>query len=992
MLNPHPFYRWETGWNTGFYPDNQIASDLLNEIYLAVTAALPTWVTVGVTTLPQLKLSLRTFIDQYNAYPYYGNYTIVSNIVISGTDYIYNFYIRDLNLYKVDPSQEVWIFGLANVSNKVITASGIYAGFTPGAYTGTFDAPLIPEETKVKEALEVINLNGSAFFPITYSFDPLSLVASSGLARGKDWRLDGNEIERFPAPANPYENQRKFQLPQLNADDAYVISIMERIIQASLQDNDYTNSVLATYNSFTLPDGWTSAVSNPGFTTYNRVQFDFIDSTRRKFILVGRLDEEWLWQRFVSDEYGNAPFDFLTAYTESTALPYDPNQAGRWIYNSDTFDFEFVEFTSGCYVSPEFYPMPAKPGDQWQFNVVDGNLEGIDQVDVGLFTEDGLFVQKIGEAVIDSVTLQFSGFWWQPSESNIGYSQWYNDVYTEWGSPAISFKLSDCNGNPIGGTLGTIPAAALINSSFALFKTEFESIEFPSVITSAEVNQVGGQITFTLAMRPSQACFCGIQMVMMDDEDVEHYFIDPADLSQNYPQQTQHQASVTIPSKNGCFRMGLYRLPEGNPSENTNCTVTFEKEFNQGEFSNTEEFMIAVNALFGSENPYLAFKLSNGISYVYTVISNTTTPQQIADWANTIPGMVATWIEDTFILNFAWTREVECGSEVVFSGCASNESGECIDTEYPWFSTQSACCPCEPKCELSFNLDLTIGGGGCPDFTPAGQEENQFAIFLTPDNDLPYDNKYCLKTIPVSEIPSDETQQDFMANWFLSIPGVSVTYDPLAEPCVFVVNWTIDLPCDTPYKLVTTYVDESNELTSGVTSTEQQSCPCPPAPEPDTFYGLYSLSNIIKIDASDCFSTILEYWADSNQIAQSFEYFNDWKQRVRIGLNGGGEKPVLEESLYRQSNGVHRRPQNKQDLSVDLHTDFFDLDTQLAMTDATRHPYLIWEGKSIFVKGDIEVATTQDFTTQSSFETLSQMKFQALIQGFQPRNSSCLTC
>ena len=27
-----------------------------------------------------------------------------------------------------------------------------------------------------------------------------------------------------------------------------------------------------------------------------------------------------------------------------------------------------------------------------------------------------------------------------------------------------------------------------------------------------------------------------------------------------------------------------------------------------------------------------------------------------------------------------------------------------------------------------------------------------------------------------------------------------------------------------------------------------------------------------------------------------------------------------------------------------------------------------------------------------TIETLSQMKFQALIQGFQPRNSSCLTC
>jgi hypothetical protein len=155
---------------------------------------------------------------------------------------------------------------------------------------------------------------------------------------------------------------------------------------------------------------------------------------------------------------------------------------------------------------------------------------------------------------------------------------------------------------------------------------------------------------------------------------------------------------------------------------------------------------------------------------------------------------------------------------------------------------------------------------------------------------------------------------------------------------------------------------------------------------------LYSLSNNININRADCFSTILEFWSDDDTIAEGFEYYDGWKQRIRVGLNGGGEKPVIEENLYRQSNGVHKRPQNKQDLSLDLHTDFFDLDTQLAMTDATRHPYLVWSGKPIFVKGDIEVATTQDFTTQSSFETLSQMKFQALIQGFQPRNSSCLTC
>jgi hypothetical protein len=169
-------------------------------------------------------------------------------------------------------------------------------------------------------------------------------------------------------------------------------------------------------------------------------------------------------------------------------------------------------------------------------------------------------------------------------------------------------------------------------------------------------------------------------------------------------------------------------------------------------------------------------------------------------------------------------------------------------------------------------------------------------------------------------------------------------------------------------------------------ATTEQTCEC------QTQFYLYSLSNIINIDASDCFSTMIEFWSSNNTIAQGFEYVGEWKQRVRLGINGGGAKPIIEENLYRQSNGVHKRPQNKQDLSVDLHTDFLDEAAQLALVDATRHPSLVWDGKSIFVKGDIEVATIQDFTTQSSFETLAQVKFQALIQGFQPKNSSCLTC
>jgi len=155
---------------------------------------------------------------------------------------------------------------------------------------------------------------------------------------------------------------------------------------------------------------------------------------------------------------------------------------------------------------------------------------------------------------------------------------------------------------------------------------------------------------------------------------------------------------------------------------------------------------------------------------------------------------------------------------------------------------------------------------------------------------------------------------------------------------------------------------------------------------------IYSFSNLISLDNSDCFSTMIQFWAESNAIAQGFEYYNDWYQQVRIGINGGGQKPIITESTYRQSNGVTRRPSNKQDLSIDLHTDFLDLETQSALVDATRHPNLVVDGRNIFVNGDIEVATIQDFTTQSSFEDLAQVKFSALIQGYQPKNSTCINC
>ena len=157
-------------------------------------------------------------------------------------------------------------------------------------------------------------------------------------------------------------------------------------------------------------------------------------------------------------------------------------------------------------------------------------------------------------------------------------------------------------------------------------------------------------------------------------------------------------------------------------------------------------------------------------------------------------------------------------------------------------------------------------------------------------------------------------------------------------------------------------------------------------------YDLYSMSNLLRHDDSDCYSTLIEFSGTTSSVFSGFEYFGSWTQVVRLGINGGGEKPNFDENVYRQSNGFFKRPAVKQNYRIDLHTDFIDTSTQYALSDATRHPVFVWNGKNLFCDGDVDVATIQDFSTQSSFEPLAQVKFSALVQGYQPNQSKCLTC
>jgi len=856
---PNSFYRFQPAWNAGFYPDNQITSNLLNEVEATIGAWLPGFFTGK--TISELIAGVQSQLDVYNTFPYFGDFKIVSTTAPDPPFVDYYIYVRNSSLYAIDNTQQILIFGQYTASTKVVVNATLSA-FSPGSYSGTFDYSAIPVEAEVDRALQIVEQNGSAFFPMTYSFNSGTNIATSGLARGKNWQLDSSgNATRLPADTLPKQNARTFSLAAQNAEDRYCISMMEKVINFSFTNN-VPIEVRNYFLEFSLPDGWGYTASIVA-GTYDRLYLQLYRDDR-SLLMIGRLDTTWLWQRFISDS-GSNDYTYFIDYSSTTALPYLPLASYQWLYG-DWYDMEFVDFNAGCFESQEFYAMPAIPGDNWQFNVPSdsGNLTGLTTASVGLFTQDGQFIQEVGDAVRNCCFEAYLPYVIVDGSAP-AFDDWVSFVDTYLVTTPLQFFFSNQTANYTGLTAGTetagqigaiaatLPAGTVTTYDKQDFIDAVAALSWPAGIevTGSVVSFSGSEVVELKFCNYLASEYPSIQAKSIVGETI--FFLSYIKSLCCEPQQ--FQATSLIPAvASGCYRLGLYNLQETGGS-NT-CELTFEFIIDS-----PEAYVDSINTY----SPlYLAFALWDGanLSQIYTQQIPSTVPPspgfdlaQIIDFANGIPGMVATYDEETAYLTYNWTVTVPCNQEFSFRHLVLNEDDSIEDLI---FATETQLCTCE----------------------------------------------------------------------------------------------VVDLDA----------------------------------------YSLYSLSNIINIDGSDCFSTMLEFWANDNSIAQGFEYFNGWKQRVRLGLNGGGAKPVIEENVYRQSNGVHRRPQNKQDLSLDLHTDFIDPETQLALVDATRHPYLVWNNKSIFVKGDLDVATIQDFTTQSSFETLAQVKFSALLQGFQPKNSSCLTC
>jgi hypothetical protein len=243
--------------------------------------------------------------------------------------------------------------------------------------------------------------------------------------------------------------------------------------------------------------------------------------------------------------------------------------------------------------------------------------------------------------------------------------------------------------------------------------------------------------------------------------------------------------------------------------------------------------------------------------------------------------------------------------------------------------------------------------------------------------------------IAYADLDTSGDQLDFfnsiVAQFNEAFPLWTITYEDKEEEGNFLYFTVDNVECcvqgigyNTDFSIwpgPVTLFDRNNAC--GCATQLQATVAIPYLPDGNYYLGLYNssgyinevfaFSNTLSLDNSETFSTIWQYGSAENAIIEGFEYFDGWLQRVRLPINGAGQKPQIEESIYRNSDGTYQRPSNYSDLTVDLHSDYLDLETRNAVASATRCPILLFEGQSIFVSGDLDVATVQDFSNKTSF-------------------------
>jgi hypothetical protein len=395
MGNAHPFYRFSpANVNGGFEPGYSYQSGLLDAFLNEYLDGDFIGDPIG-----QAIKDFQTEILNINSPANGGDLRLVypkPYPTITGVQTLI-FYVQNDQLYAVDSTQRVTI--TLDLNNGNITASTfVFSGIVSAS--SSYDDPILDIELLVKRALEIYHQNGSAIFPITYSFDKTTGIATSSIARGKDWKvdLDTGVVGRYPAQTNPFGPVKSVTFSALSPSQNYILSLMERIISLTIADQTLTAADLINeINLLHLPDDYTVTNTTDASGATERVLTLF--TGERSFILIARTDGTfWYFQRFVIDD-STPTNNFLVAYGFGTSLPYEP-LAGA-LFPNGWSDMDLIQFDNGC--EPEevdTFQMPIKTGDTYQFNIIpeQANLTGLISCQIGLFDENLNFVSEIGSA------------------------------------------------------------------------------------------------------------------------------------------------------------------------------------------------------------------------------------------------------------------------------------------------------------------------------------------------------------------------------------------------------------------------------------------------------------------------------------------------------------------------------------------------------------------------------------------------------------------
>jgi len=535
MGNAHPFYRFSpANINGGFEPGYSYQSGLLDAFLNEYLDGDFIGDPIG-----QAIKDFQTEILNINSAANGGDLRLVypkPYPTITGVQTLI-FYVQNDQLYAVDSTQRVTI--TLDLNNGNITASTfVFSGIVSAS--SSYDDPIVDVELLVKRALEIYYQNGSAIFPITYSFDRTTGIATSSIARGKDWKvdLDTGVVGRYPAQSNPFAPVNSVTFSALTPSQNYILSLMERIISLTIEDQTLTASdLINAINLLHLPDDYT--VTNTTDTSGATERVLTLFTGERSFILIARTDGTfWYFQRFVIDD-STPTNNFLVAYGFGTSLPYEP-LAGA-LFPNGWSDMDLIQFDNGCEPQEvDTFQMPIKTGDTYQFNIIpeQANLTGLISCQIGLFDENLNFVSEIGTAVYPECFT-----------ANISIELTESDILNIFDSDVDNtYNGYDCNGDLVFSY--TVPWSEISNfPNYGQETADYINALDEVVVSYVYTDSDGIIFIFDVAdFYPSAqtAEFVAAALIVPSDDI-------------RCAGATQFQATVTIPSApDGCYVFGLY--------------------------------------------------------------------------------------------------------------------------------------------------------------------------------------------------------------------------------------------------------------------------------------------------------------------------------------------------------------------------------------------------------------------------------------------------